>query len=280
MPPYFYLWGFNMTGQEMIDMCSAIIKRQDLNTNLLLMFINQQRKFILRSNYLYKLQQWITGFEPEDGFVTTDLPTTSLKQARYVEWNPNPEDNVDIDFNTNPDIEHGVIDGRAKKLLRLNTIQEAFDVVENVDAIGEPQYYVVMSGGIKVIPAPPVGTINIFGEWYPSDYYKNSDDDNNLSQEDILAKEIGDIVVYNSCAEYFDFLEEFEKAQMWRNKGKVLLDEYFKEIKRQMTDDRYLMERDPFGNLGIHHGWFDTNPRLINVNELTGGTAGNTYHNG
>jgi len=44
-----------------------------------------------------------------------------------------------------------------------------------------------------------------------------------------------------------------------------------------MTDDRYLMERDPFGNLGIHHGWFDTSQRLINVNELTGGTVGDTY---
>lgn len=241
------------------------------------MFVNQQRKFILRSNYLYKVQKWITGFEPEDGFVTTDLPTTSLKQARYVEWNPDPDDNVAIDFNTHPNYANGVKDGRSKKLLRLNTIQEAFDVVENVDAAGEPQYYIVMSGGIKVIPAPTVGVINIFGEWYPVDYYDNGNNDNNLSYEDILDKELGDIIVYNSCAEYFDFLEEYEKAQMWRNKGKVLLDEYLKEIKKQMTDDRYLMERDPFGNLGIHHGWFDTSQRLINVNELTGGTVGDTY---
>jgi hypothetical protein len=38
-----------------------------------------------------------------------------------------------------------------------------------VDAIGIPEYYVVMQGGIKIIPAPPVGVINIFGEWYPPD---------------------------------------------------------------------------------------------------------------
>lgn len=266
-----------MTGQQIVNMCSAIIKRQDLNTDLLLMFINQQRKFILRSNYLYKTQKWITGFEPEDGFVTTDLPTVSLKQARYVEWNPDPDDNVEIDFNTHPNYANGVQDGRSKKLLRLNTIQEAFDVVENVDAAGEPQYYIVMSGGIKVIPAPTVGVINVFGEWYPVDYNNSNTSANNMSNEDIISKELGDIIVYNSCAEYFDFLEEYEKAQMWRNKGKVLLDEYLKEIKRQMTDDRYLMERDPFGNLGIHHGWFDTSQRLINVNELTGGTVGDTY---
>lgn len=98
----------------------------------------------MRNNYLYKIQKWVVGFEPEDGFVTTDGTHGSLKQARFVEWNPDPDDNVDIDFNTNPDIRRGVRDGRSKKLLRLNTIQEAFDVVENVDAAGEPQYYIVM----------------------------------------------------------------------------------------------------------------------------------------
>lgn len=241
------------------------------------MFINQQRRFILRSNYLYKIQKWVTGLEPEDGFVNTEGEQGSLKQARYVEWNPDPDDNVAVDFNTHPNYENGVQDGRSKKLLRLNTIQEAFEVVENVDAVGEPQYYVVMQGGIKIIPAPPVGVINIFGEWYPSDF-KNGQNDNNLSQEDGLSKEIGDIIIYHSVAEYFDFLEEYDKAQMWRNKGQALLVEYLKEIKKQMTDDKELMERDPFGNLGIHHGWFDTSQRLFNVNELTGGTAGDTYN--
>lgn len=85
------------------------------------------------------------------------------------------------------------------------------------------------------------------------------------------------MTVYNASAEYLDFLEEFEKAQLLRNKAQVLLDGYLKEIKKQMTDDRELMERDPFGNLGVHHGWYDNTPRLIDVNELTGGTAGNIY---
>lgn len=268
-----------MTGQQMIDMCSAIIKRQDLNTNLLLTFINQQRKFILRSNYLYKIQKWVTGFEPEDGFVTTDLSTTSLKQARYVEWNPNPEENVEIDFSDHPFYMNGIENsGRKKKLKRLNTINEAYEFIDNVDAIGEPEYYIVMAGGIKVIPAPTVGVINIFGEWYPEDFVSGTN--GNLSSQDIISKELGDVVIYNSCAEYFDFLEEYEKGQLWRGKGKVLLDEYLKEIKRQMTDDRDLMERDPFGNLGIHHGWRDTGAVVFNVDELTGGTVGNFYNDG
>lgn len=92
-----------------------------------------------------------------------------------------------------------------------------------------------------------------------------------------MSKELSDVTVYNASAEYLDFLEEFEKAQLWRNKAQVLLDGYLKEIKKQMTDDRELMERDPFGNLGVHHGWYDNTPRLIDVNELTGGTAGNIY---
>jgi len=129
-----------MTGNELIELCKAIIKRQDLNKDLLLRFINQQRRLILRSNYLYKIQKWETDFEPEDGFVYT--PT--LKQARYVEWNPDPEDNVEVDFNTLNRPENGIRSNRKKKLFRLNTIQEAFEFIGNVDAIGEPMYYVVM----------------------------------------------------------------------------------------------------------------------------------------
>jgi hypothetical protein len=87
-----------MNGKEIVTMCSNIIKRQDLNEDLLLQFINQQRRFILRSTYLYRIQKWETNFEPEDGFVRTK----GLKQARYVEWNPDPEDNVEIDFDTLP----------------------------------------------------------------------------------------------------------------------------------------------------------------------------------
>lgn len=53
---------------------------------------------------------------------------------------------------------------------------------------------------------PTVGVINIYGEWYPEDL-SNSED-----SEDGLSKEIGDIIVYAACAEYFDFLMEPEKA--------------------------------------------------------------------
>jgi hypothetical protein len=106
---------------------------------------------------------------------------------------------------------------RKKKLFPLNTIQEAFEIYRNVDAIGEPMYYVVMQGGLKIIPAPPIGVINIFGEWYPEDL-TNSDD-----SEDGLSKEIGDIIVYAASAEYFDFLTEPEKANLWREKAKNLL---------------------------------------------------------
>ena len=252
-----------MNGKQIVDMCSAIIKRQDLNEDLLLQFINQQRRFILRRTYLYRIQKWVTDLEPEDGFVRTQ----GLKQARYVEWNPRPEDNVDIDFNMNG------TDERKKKLFPLNTIQEAFEIYDNVDAIGEPMYYIVMEGGLKIIPAPPIGTINIFGEWYPADL------ENSTESEDGLSKEIGDIITYYACAEYFDFLTEVEKAQLWRQKGKELLDGYLSEIKRQQTDDRNLFARDPFGNLNIGHGWRKNIGFVYDIDELTGGTPDDTYSN-
>ena len=243
-----------MNGKQIVDMCSAIIKRQDLNKDLLLQFINQQRRFILRRTYLYRIQKWVTDLEPEDGFVRTQ----GLKQARYVEWNPNPDGNVTLDFNG--------IETRKKKLFPLNTIQEAFEIYDNVDALGEPMYYIVMQGGLKIIPAPPLGVINIFGEWYPADLQDN------VNSEDGLSKEIGDIITYYACAEYFDFLTETEKAQLWRQKGKELLDGYLSEIKRQQTDDRNLFVRDPFGNLNIEHGWRKNVGFVYDIDELTGGT--------
>lgn len=251
-----------MNGKEIVTMCAAIIKRQDLNEDLLLQFINQQRRFILRNKYLYRIQQWRIGLEPEDGFVRTK----GLKQARYVEWNPKPEDNVILDIETNG------IGERKKKLFPLNTIQEAFEIYDNVDAIGEPMYYIVMQGGLKIIPAPPIGVINVFGEWYPEDLT------NDEKSEDGLSKEIGDVVVYCACAEYFDFLNETDKANLLRTKGQMLLEEYIREIKRQMTDDRPLFSRDPFGNLYIGHGWRKNTGFVYNVDELTGGTPTDEYN--
>ena len=256
-----------MNGKEIVDMCKDIIKRQDINVDLLLQFINQQRRQILRSVYLYRIQKWVVGLEPEDGFVRTQR----LKQARYVEWNPDPEENVSIDFNTLPNASNGITGKRKKKLFPLNTIQEAFEIYDNVDAIGEPMYYIVMEGGLKIVPAPAVGVINVFGEWYPEDLT------NSVSSEDGLSKEIGDIIVYAACAEYFDFLTETEKANLWRTKGQVMLEQYLKEVKRQMTDDRPLFRRDPFGNLHIGHGWRKNIGFVYDTDELTGGTVGDTH---
>lgn len=257
-----------MTGNEIITMCQAIIKRQDLNTDLLLMFINQQRRVVLRSNYLYKIQRWETNLEPEDGFVKVD----GLKQARYVEWNPDPDENVSVDFNTRA--QNGIQSTRKKKLLRLNTIQEAFEFIDNVDVIGEPNYYIVMQDGLKIIPAPPVGVINIFGEWYPDDLENTPE---SLAKDDKLNKEISDVILFLGCSEYFDFLDEPEKADLWRRKGQALMEQYLLEIKRQMTDDRNLFERDPFGNLGIGHGWRKGGVAIYDIDELTGGTPTDIY---
>lgn len=243
-----------MKGSEIVSMCDKIIKRQDLDTDLLLMFINEQRKMVLRSTYLYKLLQWKRNLEPEDGFITTP----NLKQVRYLEWTPDEQDNVSYEST------------RKKKLFRLNNLQEAYEIYDDVDAIGEPLHYVVIQGGIKIIPAPSIGVINVFGEWYPDDI-KNDD------TEDVLDKEISDVIIYLGCAEYFDFLAETDKATYWRNKAVQLLQAYQTEIKRQITDDRELFARDPFGNLGIIHGSRRERGQVYDNDELTGGTKGDIY---
>lgn len=244
-----------MTGKEIVTMCSSIIKRQDLDIPLLLKFINQERQVILRENYLYRIQEWKRNLEPEDGF----LRTPRLKQARYVEYDPSPEDNVS--FSTH----------KRKKLFPLNTLQEAYDLFTNIDVAGDPLYYVVVQGGLKIIPMPTVGVINIYGEWYPEDI-ENDD------EEDSLTKEISDVLVYNACAEYFDFLMEPEKAQLWRTKAAERMDKYNKEIKRQMTDDRDLFARDPFGNRYLVNGMRRRRGKVYDIDELTGGTEGVVYN--
>lgn len=266
-----------MNGQEIVTMCSNIIKRQDLNTDLLLQFINQQRRYILRSAYLYRIQKWEKNLEPEDGFVRT----ARLKQARYVEWQPDPFEEYPFVASTEGTISPS--SPKKKKLLPLNTMQDVYRLYNNVDVIGEPRYYVVVQGGLQIVPMPTIGVINVYGEWYPEDL-SNSED-----SEDGLSKEIGDIIVYAACAEYFDFLMEPEKAQMWRQKAEAMLEQYLKEIKRQMTDDRPLFERDPFGNLPmwnkirgkvyldeeLNGGTVDDRDSV----ELTGGTQGDIYNN-
>ena len=244
-----------MTGREIVNMCSAIIKRQDLNVDLLLYYINTQRRTVLRENYLYRIQEWRRNLEPEDGF----LRTPSLKQARYVEYDPDPQDNIAISSS------------HKKKLYPLNTLQEAYDIYTNVDVAGIPMYYIVVQGGLKIIPMPTVGVINVYGEWYPPDI---ANDDT----EDSLSKEISDIIIYLACAEYFDFLSEPEKANLWRTKATVMLERYIKEIKRQMTDDRELFARDPFGNNPNINGMRVRRGRVYDIDELTGGTEGVEYN--
>ena len=55
------------------------------------------------------------------------------------------------------------------------------------------------------------------------------------------------------------------------------MDKYNKEIKRQMTDDRPLFARDPFGNLNIGHGWRKNIGFTYDLDELTGGTPDDKY---
>lgn len=230
-----------MTGKQILLMCAKIIKRTDIDNGLLLMFINQQRKVILRSAYLYKLDKWVKGIEPENGIVLTP----DLKQARFVEYS---------------------LDNKRKKLFRLNTYNEAMEIYDDVDVIGEPQHYIVLAESLKLIPIPTEGHINVFGEWYPADIL-------NDNTEDTLCKELSDAFIYYGCAEYFDMLGEIETANFWRSKGQSMITAYFSEIKQQMTDDTDMLARDPFGNLGLVHGKKSSVDLVMTIDELSGGVV-------
>ena len=156
------------------------------------------------------------------------------------------------------------VDGRQEELNRLNTFNEVLDIYSDIDVVGAPKHFIVLSGIIKLIPAPTEGTINVYGEFYPEDIKA----DNN---EDTLTKELSDAIIYLGCAEYLDMLAEHDKAQFWRTKGETMIQAYLSEIKRQMTDNVDMLARDPFGNIGLVHGLEAETGTVLTLDELTGG---------
>ena len=213
-----------MTGKDILDKCSQILKRQDLDRDLLLFYVNSTRKAIFRNQYIYKFNQYLKDVLCTDGVVS--LPT--LKNAMRVEYVATQTDGSTL----------------TNVLTKLPDYGELMDIQNNAKDIGMTQYYFVLGTEIHVAPVPISGQINIYGEFYPSDI-QDSD-----AYTDITTTEIPDILIYLGVGEYFDMLDETDRGDKYRNKAGSLLSEYFKEIKRQQTTGLDLMARDPFGNLG------------------------------
>lgn len=235
-----------MTGKDILDKCDKIIKRQDLDRDLLLFFINSMRREIFRDKYIYKFNQYIKNVNCVDGII--DLPT--LKNPRVVEYELTDDTNVTT----------------TTRLTKVLTYEKVLRLISSIEALGKPSYFYLNGTKIQILPVPTEGNINIYGEFWLPDLL-----DSNTST-DITTIEMPDILVYLGCAEYFDMLDETKTGSFWRQKGIALLDQYMKQIRRQETDGVDLLKRDPFGNLSgtTYGGSYDYEG--TKMDEVDGGT--------
>ena len=208
-----------MTGKDILDRCSNIIHRQDLDRTQLLFFINTTRRTIFRNYHNFKFDQYRKNVTCTNGLISL----TDLKTPRVVEYQ----------------------DTSIIQLKRVPTYERVLELTPTLESIGNPAYYYINGTNVQILPAPTTGQINIMGEFWPADLTDSTD------CTDITTVEIPEILIYLGTAEYIDMLGE--DGSKWREKASSMFSEYLKDLKRQQTEGINLMERDPLGNLQTSH---------------------------
>jgi hypothetical protein len=221
-----------MTGKEILDQCIKVIKRQDIDRTLLLFFVNTARKAVFRDKNISKFLKYIEDVTLTDGKLditaaVTTTKTYNIKSVRQVEWFYINSDGLTI----------------KSSLAKLPNYESAMKVFGSLETIDAAKAYLILGTTLYVLPIPPEGKINIYGEVWPDNIVDSS------TFSDITTNEIGDALVYLGSAEYLDMLGEEERANFWRQKGTAIIDSYMKQIRIQETNDIDLMQRDPFGNV-------------------------------
>lgn len=208
-----------MNAKEILDYAEKIIKRQDIDRELLLFFINSTRKAIVRDKNIRKFSQYFSNINITNGVI--DLTPFNIKGIRSVEWQL----------------------GDSKiRLDKLYSYEDAIDIYHTLDKVGSTRHYLEMNGQLYLLLVPTEGTININAEVYPSDL------SDSINSKDMLTNDLGDAWVYLGAAEYFDMLGEVQSGQFWRQKGMFIVDQYLKQMRIHDTNGVELMNRDPFGS--------------------------------
>lgn len=212
-----------MNSKQVIDMAANIIRRQDLDRGLLLFFVNTARRTILRDKAVKRFNEYRTDVDAVAGVI--DMTALGLKTARVIEW----------------DVDNG--DGTTTKtyLARLMSYQQAMQVYGTLTPTGNPQSFLEIGTTIRILPVPARGEINIYGEFWPVDLADAND------SGDITTAEIPEALIFFGAAEYLDMLGEADKANYWRQKALVVVDNYGKQLSKQDFDAYDVWKRRPFG---------------------------------
>lgn len=206
-----------------MDHAANILRRQDLDRNLLLLFINTARRAILRDKPVRRFFAYRQNLPVVSGLI--DAGASRIKNAHVVEW-----------FKDNGD-------GTTVKvyLAKLFSYRQAMELFGSLTGIGEPQAFLEMGADIRVLPAPSTGQINVYGEFWPEDLLDSP------ASSDVTTVEMPEALVYLGAAEYFDLLSEAQKGQYWRQKGLAIVESYLAQMQKMEFEHYDVWKRRPFG---------------------------------
>ena len=207
-----------MEASAMLDKVTQIIARTDVDRTLSLFFMNTARRAVLREHNIRKFYSYKTMVHASG--IISDL---TIKHAKTVEY----------------------VDGTTVvTLARLRSFDDARKEYPNLTATGTPAHYLEMGTEIWILPVPTIGTIKIYGEFWPADLTDST------SSTDVTTVEIPEALIYLTAAEYFDFFDEPDKWTKWFKKGEAIVNEYVKQDKKLATY-KVGLTNDPLGNGGI-----------------------------
>ncbi len=214
-----------VNGKMILDHAANIVRRQDLDRRLLLLFINTARRTLLRDKPVRRFLSYCRDLPVVDGVI--DASAIRLKNAKVVEW-----------FRDSGD-------GTTTKvyLAKLFTYKQAMELYGSLALVGSPQAFLEVGTDIRIIPAPAPGDgqINVYGEFWPEDLVDST------TSMDVTTAEIPEALVYLGAAEYFDMLGEAEKGQYWRQKGLAIVESYLAQMQKLDFDQYDVWKRRPFG---------------------------------
>ena len=214
------LGGSILDGKEILDTAEKYIARTDVDRPLLLFMINTNTRAAFRANQIFRLQTQ-KQFSVVNGFASCP----SLKSERFVRWH----------------------DGNVfRPITKIADIKQLYEMYADPEITGTPAHYNVQGQSVQIVPAPDSGTLYIAGEFWPVELTDSE------SSTNIFSDEIPDFLVNYGVAEYLDFLQEENRAQAYRQKALIVLEQWLKENKRQEFSNLHNMPRDPLGNFGFN----------------------------
>jgi len=187
----------------MLGKAEKILARQDVDRSLLLFFMNTFRKAIIRDKEIFKFQKFLTNVAVVDGAV--DLTALKVKAVKLVEHDKGSE---------------------KIPLIKLENYATAREYYPDFYRDGKPAHYYEQGLNLYILPIVG-GTFNILAEVWPDELTDT------VTSTDITTTEIPEVWIYVAAAEYFDYFDETDKGNYWRQKGTVLLEQYINQLNRQ-----------------------------------------------